>query len=74
MTPTPGRRAPAEGRFTPVRRPVPVHPDLASPNSSTQAWRTRIGDPWYIDYLYLGLTNSLAFSPTDVTPMSKWLG
>jgi len=26
----------------------------------------------YIDYLYLGLTNSMAFSPTDVVPLVPW--
>ena len=24
------------------------------------------------DYLYLGLTNGLAFSPTDVMPLALW--
>jgi uncharacterized membrane protein len=37
-----------------------INPDLATPG-----WR-----PTFIDYLYLGLTNSLAFSPTDVMPLT----
>jgi hypothetical protein len=47
-------------------------PDLAFPQdlNSTVAppgWR-----PTFVDYLYLGLTNNLAFSPTDVMPLSHW--
>jgi hypothetical protein len=26
----------------------------------------------FVDYLYLGLTNNIAFSPTDVMPISHW--
>lgn len=32
---------------------------------ATPDWR-----PTFVDYLYLGLTNSLAFSPTDVMPLT----
>ena len=39
-----------------------INPDLAEPG-----WR-----PTFVDYLYLGLTDSLAFSPTDVMPLSHW--
>jgi hypothetical protein len=39
-----------------------LNPDLAKPG-----WQ-----PTFIDYLYLGLTNSLAFSPTDVMPLAHW--
>ena len=39
-----------------------INPDLAPPG-----WR-----PIFIDYLYLGFTNSTAFSPTDVMPMVPW--
>ena len=28
--------------------------------------------PQFIDYLYLGLTNATAFSPTDVMPVVPW--
>lgn len=37
-------------------------PELAEPD-----W-----EPQYADYLYLSFTNSTAFSPTDVLPMSRW--
>jgi hypothetical protein len=50
----------------------PEYPDLAfpqhmSPNLAPPGWR-----PLFIDYLYLGMTNSLAFSPTDVMPLVPW--
>ena len=28
--------------------------------------------PVFLDYLYLGLTNAVAFSPTDVMPLAHW--
>lgn len=51
---------------------MPRSPDLAfpqqlNPEVADPGWRPR-----YIDYLYLGLTNSLAFSPTDVMPLAPW--
>jgi hypothetical protein len=47
-------------------------PDLAfpqdlNPTVAPPGWR-----PMFVDYLYLGLTNNLAFSPTDVMPLSHW--
>jgi uncharacterized membrane protein len=39
-----------------------MKPDLAPPG-----WR-----PLYADYLYLGYTNAVAFSPTDVMPLAHW--
>ena len=50
----------------------PAHPDLAfpqhmSPTLAPPGWR-----PIFIDYLYLGFTNALAFSPTDVMPLVPW--
>jgi uncharacterized membrane protein len=29
-------------------------------------------EPGYVDYLYLSFTNAMAFSPTDVMPMTRW--
>jgi hypothetical protein len=51
---------------------MPTYPDLAFPgqlNSSVvpPGWR-----PVFVDYLYLSLTNALAFSPTDVMPLAHW--
>ncbi|MFE7804938.1 hypothetical protein ACFU51_09800 [Streptomyces sp. NPDC057430] len=42
--------------------PQQFNPELAAPD-----WRPR-----YVDYLYLGLTNATAFSPTDVMPLAPW--
>jgi len=42
--------------------PQQINPDLAPPG-----WR-----PIFVDYLYLGFTNSTAFSPTDVMPPVPW--
>ena len=48
------------------------HPDLAfvqhtSPELAPPGWR-----PVFVDYLYLSLTNSIAFSPTDTMPLAHW--
>jgi uncharacterized membrane protein len=48
------------------------HPDLAfpqqlSPEIAPPGWR-----PQFLDYLYLSLTSSAAFSPTDVMPLVPW--
>ena len=47
-------------------------PDFAfsqqmSPELARPGWR-----PQFVDYLVLGLTTSMAFSPTDVMPMVPW--
>jgi hypothetical protein len=42
--------------------PQQLNPDLAPPG-----WRPR-----FIDYLYLGFTNAIAFSPTDTMPLAPW--
>jgi hypothetical protein len=39
-----------------------VNPELAPAE-----WR-----PLFVDYLYLGMTNATAFSPTDVMPLRHW--
>lgn len=51
---------------------APQYPDLAfpghlNPGIVPPGWR-----PVFVDYLYLGLTNALAFSPTDVMPLAHW--
>ncbi|THA50146.1 hypothetical protein [Streptomyces sp. A1136] len=50
---------------------MPPTPALAFPQQLTHPdgtdWRPR-----YVDYLYLGLTNATAFSPTDVMPLAPW--
>jgi hypothetical protein len=42
-------------------------PQQLSPETAPPGWR-----PQFIDYLYLGLTASTAFSPTDVMPLRPW--
>ncbi len=48
------------------------HPDFAfvqqaNPHLGTPGWR-----PQFVDYLYLAITNAIAFSPTDVMPLTPW--
>ncbi|MEU8983338.1 hypothetical protein ACFVXW_12210 [Streptomyces sp. NPDC058251] len=40
---------------------------MQSPETAPQDW-----EPAFLDYLYLSFTNSTAFSPTDVMPLSRW--
>jgi uncharacterized membrane protein len=42
-------------------------PQQLSPELAPPGWR-----PQFVDYLYLGLTCSTAFSPTDVMPLTPW--
>ena len=51
-----------ERKYPDFAFPQQLNPELAPPG-----WR-----PKFVDYLYLGLTNSTAFSPTDVMPMAAW--
>ncbi|MFE9573622.1 hypothetical protein ACFYMW_34700 [Streptomyces sp. NPDC006692] len=47
--------------------PALAFPQQLNPELSSADWRPR-----YIDYLYLGFTNSTALSPTDVMPLAPW--
>ncbi len=58
----PGQRAHKERRY----------PDLAFPQDVSDQLRRPGWRPVFTDYLYLGLTNGLAFSPTDVMPIAAW--
>jgi hypothetical protein len=49
-----------------------VYPDLAFPPDMSPGLRPPGWRPVYVDYLYLGLTNTIAFSPTDVMPIAHW--
>ncbi|MFJ9709523.1 hypothetical protein [Streptomyces sp. NPDC101234] len=40
---------------------------MQSPETAPTDW-----EPTFLDYLYLSFTNSTAFSPTDVMPLSRW--
>jgi uncharacterized membrane protein len=48
------------------------YPDLAFPQDLNPAIKTEGWHPTFVDYLYLGLTNNVAFSPTDVMPLKHW--
>ena len=58
----PAERAQMDREYPDFAFPQDLSPPIARPG-----WR-----PTFIDYLYLGLTNNLAFSPTDVMPLSHW--
>ncbi|WP_051844599.1 hypothetical protein [Streptomyces globisporus] len=49
------------------RTPALAFPQQLDPALSPPGWRPR-----FVDYLYLGLTNATAFSPTDVMPLAPW--
>jgi hypothetical protein len=56
------------GPISRMRLPMPVDfafPQHLSPEVAPRGWR-----PVFLDYLYLGFTNSTAFSPTDVMPLT----
>jgi hypothetical protein len=55
-------RAQSRGMAPHLAFPQHLSPELAPPG-----WL-----PQFIDYLYLGLTASTAFSPTDVMPLVPW--
>jgi hypothetical protein len=48
------------------------HPDLAFPQDANPSICRPGWHPVFVDYLYLGFTNALAFSPTDVMPLAHW--
>jgi uncharacterized membrane protein len=50
-----------------IRYPDFAFPQHLNPDLAPQGWR-----PIFVDYLYLGFTNSTAFSPTDVMPLVAW--
>jgi uncharacterized membrane protein len=44
-----------------------MFPQMDKPELAPADWQ-----PQYVDYLYLSFTNAMAFSPTDVMPLSRW--
>jgi hypothetical protein len=50
-------------------RPYPdfMFPQMTTPNVAKPDWR-----PTFVDYLYVSVTNVMAFSPTDTMPMTRW--
>jgi hypothetical protein len=47
--------------------PAFAFPQQMSPQLAPASWRPR-----FADYLYIGITNSVAFSPTDAMPQALW--
>ena len=60
-------------RGGPIRRCGPDHgaPDFLFPQMENPAVTREPWSPGFIDYMYLSLTNSMAFSPTDVLPLTR---
>lgn len=58
----PGARAEARKQVPDFMFPQMSDPDLAEP-----MWVSK-----FFDYLYMSFTNSSAFSPTDVLPLTRW--
>lgn len=58
----PGQRANVERRYPNLAFPQDLNAEVASPG-----WR-----PVFLDYLYVALTNGIAFSPTDTMPTAHW--
>ena len=52
----------------PIRHPDLAFPQQLSPEVARPGWKPQFGD-----YLYVGVTTGLAFSPTDAMPMSRWV-
>jgi len=40
---------------------------MTSPEVTKPDWR-----PTFLDYLYISVTNVVAFSPTDTMPLTRW--
>jgi uncharacterized membrane protein len=57
----------AERLHHPRQYPDLAFPEHTSPHLAPPEWR-----PIFADHLYLGFTNALAFSPTDVMPLARW--
>jgi hypothetical protein len=58
----PVRRLRADSPPPDFQFPQMENPQLAAPN-----WQ-----PELVDYVYVSFTNSIAFSPTDAMPLSRW--
>jgi hypothetical protein len=61
-------------RGGPIRRleadpPLPdfQFPQLENPQLAEPSWHPRL-----LDYVYVSFTNSIAFSPTDAMPLTRW--
>jgi uncharacterized membrane protein len=48
------------------------YPDFLFPQMSERDVAPDDWEPEFVDYLYVSFTNAMAFSPTDVLPLSRW--
>jgi hypothetical protein len=44
-----------------------MFPQMAIPGLAQPNWAPR-----FVDYLYISVTNVMAFSPTDTMPLARW--
>jgi len=51
---------------------MPLQPDLAFPQQLNHRVAPPEWRPQFVDYLYVGITDALAFSPTDAMPLVPW--
>jgi hypothetical protein len=61
----PFRRAGVEQQY-----PKPRYPDFLFPQMTTSKVAPKNWDPRFVDYLYVSITNVMAFSPTDTMPLT----
>jgi branched-subunit amino acid transport protein len=61
------RGGPVERARATRHHPDFLFPQMATPHVAADDW-----EPRFLDYLYVSLTNAVAFSPTDTMPMSQW--
>jgi hypothetical protein len=61
-------------RGGPVRRlePDPPWPDFQFPQMENPQLAPSDWKPELADYIYVSFTNSIAFSPTDAMPLTRW--
>src|SRR5262245_34743100 len=50
----------------------PPKPDFLFPQTDDKEIAPDDWRPHFVDYMYVSFTNSIAFSPTDTMPLSRW--
>ena len=62
------RGGPFARRLRPHERPHPdfLFPQMSAPGRASHEWRSS-----FLDYLYVSMTNVMAFSPTDTMPLTR---
>jgi len=53
------------------RHPRRIYPDFLFPQTDRPALAPEDWEPRFLDYLYVSLTNVIAFSPTDTMPLTR---